>query len=103
MKSDEKPSTTKIQSCSLVDVKNATKRALQDYEEKRRQLHPEFDVYEFLHDTLKDGYSSFWVRKAINPFIEHFFEPQRLVVVCKLIEDKRPIQILIQYLQGEQQ
>lgn len=78
-------------------VKIALKRALDDYEDSRQTDDEFFDVYEFLNDSLGEGFSSSTTRNYLNPNNDRFFEPEKLLLICDLINNYRPIDALITY------
>lgn len=90
----EKPEIT------LRTVKIALKRALKDYEDKRRDIDEGFDVYEYLQDTLAEGFAEPTIRKVLNVNNSIMLDPEKLLTLCDLINDYRPIEILISYMQS---
>lgn len=88
---DKKEGTT------LRKVKLALKRMILDYEEKRREYEEDFDVYDFICETLGEGFAEPTVRKFLNINNSSFFEPEKFLALCDLCNDYRPVQVLKKY------
>lgn len=80
-------------------VKISLKRALMDYEDKQREYDETFDVYEYLSETLGEGFAEPTLRKWVNIHQNSFCNHEQLLLISKLISDPRPVKILINYLE----
>lgn len=89
--------SNKKEGTNLRKVKIVLKRALEDYEQHRRNDDEFFDIYEFLFDKLGEGFSTSTTRNYLNPNNDRMFEPEKLLLICDLINNYRPIDALISY------
>jgi hypothetical protein len=92
-------STDNYLEVNLRKVKVALKRSLMDYEDKQRGFDETFDIYEYLSENLGEGFSEPTLRKWTNIHQNCFCNPDQLLLISKLINDYRPVKILITYLE----
>lgn len=67
-----------------------------DYEEQLREYDEGFDVYDHITESL--GIAESTLRNWLNISHNHFCDPSKLVNICSLINDPRPINLLSEYL-----
>jgi len=85
---------------TLRNVKTCLKRALMDYESNvQKSTHDNFfDVYDHVSEVLGEGFSEPTLRKWLNISNTQFCQPQQLITLCNYINNRKPIDALIEYL-----
>jgi hypothetical protein len=86
----------------LRKVKLVLKRALGDYEDKRREIDEFYDVYDDLSEQLGEAYSASKLRKwtNVNGNDNSYPDPEKALNICEKINDWKPVKILIKYLEA---
>lgn len=93
---------SEINQMNLRKVKTTLKRSIMDYESMIREKTEDefFDVFNYLQDSLGEGFAEPTIRKWLNPGNQNFPEVEKLITLCKQINDFKPLKATIKYLEA---